>query len=100
MPTLSGTVMQPGYETVATVQIEGFGYGVHVIAPPPLPSNPYMGYSFPKLLAVDGFSWLAGSGRKLFRDGVIVFPPYPGITYDVVVIWANSAVGLDWQLQY
>ena len=100
MPTITGTVQAPGYERIATIQVESFGYGLVVYPPPQLPLNPYMGFTFPVFEGVQFGTQLAGLGRKIFRDGVIVFPPYPGNTYGIIAIWSNNAVGKDWSLQY
>lgn len=100
MPNLSGTVVASGYQVLGTDAIGAGGYGLGIVNPPSLPLNPYMGYTFPVLPGSFGVPRFAGSGRKLYRDGVVVFPPYDGNTYDFVVVWSVNSVGLEWYLQW
>lgn len=100
MPSLSGTVTSKGYDVLASIQVGTAGYGLVVYPSPPLPENPYMGFTFPIIESVEPNIFLAGQGRKMFRDGAIVFVPFPGNVWDIVAIWSSSAVGKDWTLQY
>lgn len=97
---LNGIVTVEGYDVLGSDVISAAGYGLAIVNPPALPDNPYLGFTFPVLRGSFGVPDFAGSGRKIYRDGVIVIPPYAGSTYDFVVVWKPAAVGLDWYLQY
>ena len=100
MPSTTGTVTDAGYAVLGNTQITSAGYGIAILLPPDLPINPYYGYTFP-VLPADGFQpRLLGSGRKIDRDGVIVFPPYPDGIYDIVAVWHPNAVGKTWYAQW
>lgn len=100
MPSLTGTVTNEGYSVLSSIVLSGAGYGLAITTLPALPVNPYFGFTFP-VLPSDGFSpRFSGSGRKVYRDGVIVIPPYPEGTYDIVVVWRQEAIGRGWYLQW
>lgn len=100
MAVLTGVVNVEGYQVITTDVINAAGYGLGITNPPALPLNPYLGYTFPVIRGGFGVPDFAGSGRKIYRDGVLVFPPYSGGVYDFVVIWSSASVGLNWYLQY
>lgn len=100
MPSISGSVSVLGYQVLTNDVLTSAGYGLGIVNPPALPLNPYFGFTFPVLPGSFGIPRFAGTGRKIYRDGVIVFPPYNPASYDFVVIWASPALGLDWYLQW
>lgn len=100
MGSLSGVVTTSGYRVLTTAVLTAAGYGLAVTNPPSLPLNPYYGFTFPVVQLTSPSVRLAGIGRKLYRDGAIVFPPYPDGTYDVIVVWSASAVGRNYYLQW
>ena len=100
MPQLTGVISTPGYEVLAQAVISQFGYGLVTFPVPAIPSNPYAGYTFAILESVVSGVNMASSGRKMYRDGAIVFVPYPDQNYAIVAIWSPNAVGRSWSLQY
>lgn len=100
MATLSGVIVASGYRVLTSAVLTSAGYGLAITNPPALPLNPYYGFSFPVIDFTSPVTRFAGSGRKIYRDGVIVFPPYADGTYDVVVVWSNAAIGRSYFLQW
>lgn len=100
MPQLTGVVAEAGYEVLAQVVLQSFGYGLVVYPVPALPLNPYMGFTFPVIESLIPGVLLASQGRKMYRDGAIVIPSYVNTGHAVIAIWSPNAVGRSWSLQY
>lgn len=100
MPSITGSVVQEGYQVIYSAEIQGYGYALAISNPPQLPENPYFGYTYPLQVDPGGNPPMSGMGRKIYRDGVFVFPPYAGVLYDLVVIWRAPSVGLNWYLRW
>jgi hypothetical protein len=95
---LSGTITQVGYQVLHTAVIGSGGMGF-VVTPPPLPANPCYGVFMLVIDQANPAYRFVATHKTVWRDGVVLFPPYPDISYDLVFVARPASIGRDFFIQ-
>lgn len=95
----TGTITQIGYQVLHTGIVGGSGMGFAISVSPPLPSNPCYGVVMLVLDQINPPYRFVGAHKSVWRDGVVVFPPYGDVPYDIVFVAKPPAIGKDFYIQ-
>lgn len=96
---VTGVINQLGYQVLHTGSVGSYGMGFVVSPSPPLPENPCYGVVMLVIDQVQPPYRFVGAHKSVWRDGVVVFPPYPDIPYDVVFVAKSTALGKGFYIQ-